>query len=347
MQFRSPADRYGLHRVVEPDGQLPQAARVLDASGPPFVNEIAIDVERLNIDSASFHQIVSEVGRDGGAVGRRIREIVDERGKMQNPVTGSGGMLLGEVTAVGPDYDGPVELAVGDRIATLVSLTLTPLAVEAVREVNFEADQVAVDARAYLWPSAPVVALPDDLPEPVALSALDVCGAPAQTRRLVDPGDTVLVMGVGKSGTLSAAAARDVLGDDGAVYCIDLDSEGMQRLVEAGIADDFRTADATRPVEIRHAVAEMTDGSPADVVLNTCNVADTELSAILPCRDRGTVYFFNMATDFSKATLGAEGAGKDVDLVMGNGYAAGHAEYTLSLVRKLRDGETAASVFSL
>lgn len=333
MPYRQPADAYGLHRVIEPEGHLPQAARLLDASGPAYVNEVAIAVERLNIDSASFHQIVGDVGRDAEAVGRRIREIVGERGKMENPVTGSGGMLLGEVDSLGPDYDGPVDLEVGDRIATLVSLTLTPLAIDEIREVLFDADQVAIDGRAYLWPTAPLVALPDDLPEPLALSALDVCGAPAQARRLVDRGDTVLVMGTGKSGTLCTAAARDILGDSGAVYCIDLEDDQMRRLVDAGLADDFRTGDATRPAEIRELVAEMTDGEPADVVLNTCNVADTELSAILPCRDRGTVYFFNMATDFSKATLGAEGVGQDVDLVMGNGYAAGHAEYALELVR--------------
>jgi L-erythro-3,5-diaminohexanoate dehydrogenase len=334
MDFRRPADAYGLHRVVEPEGHLPQAARVLDASGPAYVNEVEIAVDRLNIDSASFHQIVGDVGRDAEAVGRRIREIVGERGKMENPVTGSGGMLLGEVRELGPDYDGPVDLEVGDRVATLVSLTLTPLDIDRVRDVVFDVDQVAIDGRAYLWPTAPIAPMPDDLPETLALSALDVCGAPAQAHRLVDPDDRVLVLGAGTSGTLCTAAARDALGDSGAIYCIDLEDAPMQRLVDAGLADDFRTGDATRPARIRELVGEMTDGEPADVVLNACNVADTELSAILPCRDRGTVYFFNMATDFSKATLGAEGVGQDVDLVMGNGYAAGHAEYTLSLVRE-------------
>ena len=46
---------------------------------------------------------------------------------MQNPVTGSGGMLTGVVEEAGPDS--PLGLAAGDRIATLVSLSLTPLAI--------------------------------------------------------------------------------------------------------------------------------------------------------------------------------------------------------------------------
>jgi len=47
-----------------------------------------------------------------------------------------------------------------------------------------------------------------------------------------------------------------------------------------------------------------------------------------------------MATSFTKAALGAEGVGKDVDMIIGNGYAKNHAEYTLNLLResnKLRD----------
>ena len=35
------------------------------------------------------------------------------------------------------------------------------------------------------------------------------------------------------------------------------------------------------------------------------------------------------------ATLGAEGVGKDVDLFIGNGYAHGHADHTLTMLRDM------------
>ena len=57
-----------------------------------------------------------------------ILDLVARRGKHHNPVTGSGGMLIGRVVEVGPRFpvrEKPVQ--VGDRIATLVSLSLTPL----------------------------------------------------------------------------------------------------------------------------------------------------------------------------------------------------------------------------
>jgi L-erythro-3,5-diaminohexanoate dehydrogenase len=41
-----------------------------------------------------------------------------------------------------------------------------------------------------------------------------------------------------------------------------------------------------------------------------------------------------MATSFTAAALGAEGVGKDVNMVIGNGYTKGHAEMSLNLVRE-------------
>ncbi len=339
MDFRGGGHLYGLHRVVEPKGALPQAAKRLDNEGPAWDNEIVIDVHTLNVDSASFHQIIGEVGRDEAAVGERIRGIVDERGKMQNPVTGSGGMLLGEVRAIGPNYEGPVEVAVGDKIATLVSLTLTPLHLESIDKVYLDADQVDVTGTAYLWPSSPLVRMPEDMAERLALSSLDVCGAPAQTKRLVEGAKRVLILGMGKSGMICAAAARDALassedGASGNVFGFDLRDDNLVAMKQAGIVDDFRCGNAKKPAEVLDLVTDMIDGELFDVVINTCNVADTEMAAILPCRDRGKVYFFNMATSFAKAALGCEGVGKDVDLLIGNGYAHGHAQMTLDLVRK-------------
>lgn len=334
MDFRQGGHLYGLHRVVEPEGALPQAAERLDNAAPAFDNEIVIDVKTLNVDSASFHQIMGEVGRDEEAVAEQIRAIVAERGKMQNPVTGSGGMLLGEVRAIGPNYEGPVEVAVGDQIATLVSLTLTPLQLDSIDKVHLDADQVDVTATAYLWPSSPLVRLPDDMDARLALSVLDVCGAPAQTERLVKGASRVLVLGMGKSGMICAAAARDTLGSDGLVCGLDLHEDNLAHMQSVGILDAYRTGNAKNPVEILELARDMADGELFDVVINTCNVADTEMAAILPCRDRGKVYFFNMATSFAKAALGCEGVGKDVDLLIGNGYAHGHAETALQLVRK-------------
>src|SRR5581483_3882496 len=196
-------DRFGTHRVLEPRGGLPQAAWKLDADASKhFDNEIVLDVERLNIDSASFVQMAN-----AGDVAEQIRKTVGERGKQHNPVTGSGGMLLGRVAKVGPALS--TDAKPGERVATLVSLTLTPLRIDRIVSVDHARHQVAVEGQAVLFESSAWARMPDDLPETVALAAYDVAGAAPQVARMVGPGARVLILGCGgKSGLLCSAAAH-------------------------------------------------------------------------------------------------------------------------------------------
>src|SRR5689334_17523211 len=112
------ADIYGLDRVIGEAGVLPQRARRLDPSLPIRDAELLIDVESLNVDAASFKQLKDEAGGDRERMARAIRSIVQARGKMQNPVTGSGGMLIGRVREIGSAHPARKHLVPGDRIAT-------------------------------------------------------------------------------------------------------------------------------------------------------------------------------------------------------------------------------------
>src|SRR6185312_17418037 len=105
---------------------------------------------------------------------------ISSRGKMQNPVTGSGGMLVGTVDEVGESS--PLGLAVGDRVATLVSLTLTPLRItDDLAGWDGRSEQVPAEGTAILFARSIAAVLPDDLPDAVSLAVLDVCGCPAAT----------------------------------------------------------------------------------------------------------------------------------------------------------------------
>ena len=211
-------NKYGTHRVIQPKGVLTQAALKIDNGfDTVYSNEIVCDVTSLNIDSASFTQIENECGGDADKIARRIEQIVAERGKMQNPVTGSGGMFIGRVAHIGKDLT-DTGLKVGDKIASLVSLSLTPLKIEKILAVHPEIDRVDVVAKAALFESGIYAKLPDDMPENLALAALDVAGAPAQTAKLVKEGDSVLVLGAaGKSGVLVCYEAKKRAGAKGNV----------------------------------------------------------------------------------------------------------------------------------
>ena len=69
-------------------------------------------------------------------IAAQVMENVENMGKQQNPVTGSGGMLLGKIADIGPNYTNSLGLKPGDDVCTLVSLTLTPLVIDKIREVH-------------------------------------------------------------------------------------------------------------------------------------------------------------------------------------------------------------------
>ncbi|MGY1616483.1 L-erythro-3,5-diaminohexanoate dehydrogenase [Geodermatophilus sp. SYSU D00691] len=318
----------GAHRVLEPRGVLPQAALRLDADPRIGVDEVRVAVQRLNLDAASFRQLSEACGGDGDAVRAAVLDIVAARGKMQNPVTGSGGMLIGVVDAVGADS--PLDLAVGDRVATLVSLTLTPLRItDGLARWDGRGEQVPAEGTAVLFARSIAAVLPADLPDAVSLAVLDVCGAPAATARVVERtgARSVVVLGAaGKSGCLSLAAARDA----GATRLTGLvrDDREAAALTAAGLADRVVVADATDPLAVAAAV-----GEPADATIVCVDVPGAEHGAVLATADGGTVVFFSMATSFARAALGAEGMAADVTMLVGNGYTPGHAALALDLYR--------------
>jgi L-erythro-3,5-diaminohexanoate dehydrogenase len=326
---------YGTHRVLEPLGVLPQGAWKIDNNMDIWDNEILIDVSALNIDAASFTQIKTEAQGDEAQVAAIVQRIVSQRGKHHNPVTGSGGMLIGTVAQIGSAIAARQDLKVGDKIATLVSLSLTPLRIDEIVKVHMNKDQIDILGQAVLFETGLYAKLPTDMDEKLALAILDVAGAPAQTARLVQPGQTVVVIGGGgKSGTLCVYEAKKRAGASGCVIGVSPFAKDCERMQTLGWADHTLQVDATDALGLMQAVAKVTDGRLADVVINCVNIQNTEMGSILATREHGTIYFFSMATSFTAAALGAEGAGKDVQMIVGNGYATGHAEHALNLLRE-------------
>jgi L-erythro-3,5-diaminohexanoate dehydrogenase len=332
----TPSSPVGLHRVLDPAGAaLPQAARVLDAGPELWPDEVRIDVETLNLDAASFRQLVEKHHGDGDAVRAEVLAVVEERGKMQNPVTGSGGMLIGTVAEVGPAS--PLGLAVGERVATLVSLSLTPLALtDGLARWDGRSERVPAAGTAVLFGRSIAARLPEDLSPDLALMVMDVCGAPALVTRVVGEyaarghAPTVCVLGgAGKSGSLSLAAAASA-GAGRTIGVVPHEAEA-QVLRRSGLADAVVVADARSPLGLSESVAAA--GGPADVTVVCVDVPGCEQPAILATAQGGTIIYFSMATSFSAAALGAEGLAADVRMLVGNGYVPGHADLALDLLR--------------
>src|SRR5580704_14096674 len=259
----------GLHRVLDPPGVLPQAAWRLDPSPAIAPDEVRVRVDRLNLDAASYRQLRETYPGDPDKIRAAVLDIITTRGKMQNPVTGSGGMLTGTVEQVGPNS--PLGLTPGQRIATLISLTLTPLAItDALKRWDGLSEQIPCEGHAILFGRSIAAVLPDDLPTPLALAVMDVCGAPALTSRVVKESAVVVIIGAaGKSGSLSAAAARKA-GASRVIGVVPTEAEAEllrnpTATQESSLVDDIVIVDARDPVNLAAKVEQA--GGPADVTV--------------------------------------------------------------------------------
>ena len=327
--------KYGTHRVIHPEGTLPQTAEKINNEMICYDNEILVDVDTLNIDSASFTQIKKACESDIEKMKEMVLNIVNSKGKMQNPVTGSGGMFLGKIKEVGKNLN--VDLKPGDKITSLVSLSLTPLKIEKILGIDLSKDQVNIVGQAILFETGIYAKIPNDLPADIVLSALDVAGAAAQVEKLVKIDDTVLILGAGgKSGILCAYQARKSAGKNGKIIALIHSDRHKHDLEKLGVCDYIIVGDATKPMDIYNKVKEVAP-EMVDVTINVVNVPNTEMTSILPTKSTGTIYFFSMATSFTKAALGAEGIASEALMIIGNGYTKDHAEFTLNLLRESKE----------
>jgi len=328
----------GLHRVLKPGFCLPQAAETLNPNLPLYDNEILVNLSLLQIDAASFKSLIDKVSGDPtlsdadlkNRLAQTVKNIISERGKMHNPYTNSGGVFLGKVAEVGTRHPLKNKIKIGTPIVSLVSLTLTPLKIDAIKDIELTTDRVHVSGQAILFESGIFSSIPTDLPEGSVMAMLDVCGAPAQVHRHVKKDDTVFIMGLGKAGKSMASAAIE----SGAhVFGMDVNPQAVT-WCQDNMTGQFEVIKDTSPLIPAEWLLARNNNKLADWVFNATNQEATEMNSILCCREGGSVMFFGMNTSFQRAVLGAEGIGRDVHLLMGSGYVPGHAEFALNLLRR-------------
>jgi L-erythro-3,5-diaminohexanoate dehydrogenase len=328
------SDRYGSHRVIDPEGALPQAASRLDPDPAVMANEILIDVIALQPTSTAFNRIRQSCNDDIEKMKTMILDLVETQGKFQDPVTRSGGILIGRVSKIGEQLKNVNDIGPGDKIATMVSLSLTPLKLETIHHIDLNTDQIEVTGTAILFESGIYARIPEDLPEKLAMAVLDVAGAPAQVRINAGPGDTVVVLGAGKAGLLCLQEAMDRVYPFGKVVCLEYNAAQCQTVQDLNLAHHVICADATRPLKTLAQYQQFMGDELADFTVNCVNVPDTEVTSVLLTQDRGLVYFFSMSTNFAKASLGAEGIRKPTRMLIGNGYYPGHTEIAFQVIRE-------------
>ena len=335
----SDGDVLGVARSLDPPGVLPYIARRLDAETPARDHEVELDVELLHVDATSYREIRERCDGDGERMAALIADVVRERGKLQNPWTGSGGILAGRVARVGTRHWEP-GLGIGELVVPLASLVAVPLRLDAVGPLAPHDPHVPARGRAIVTGRMSCARVPGDLPVRATLSALDVYPAASHARALGRPGRHVLVLGAGHAGLLAAAAAHEAVGAEGLVTAVDRAPPALERIAAALPATRVLHADAADSVGVVRALRRR-----ADLTLVCTSVPGCEGTAILATQDSGAVLFFSTATAFPAAALGADSISSRAELVIPNGYTDDRGEYALDLLRRrpeLRAGFEAA-----
>ena len=322
------AARLGVHRSIEPRGALPHIARRLDAERAANAYEAELAVEMLAVDATSFADIRHRSEGDPEAMADLIHAIVAEHGKLQNPATGSGGVALGRVTAVGPAHDLD-DLAEGELVVPLASLIALPLQLHGVGPVDPGSPLVPVGGRAVVTGAMRCGRVAADLGPTVSLTAFDVYPVASYARDLAAPGGHVLVLGAGHAGLLAVVAARGAVGAAGTVTAVDLDEAALERA--RAVDPDALTvqADVTDPL----AVAGQMTGA-ADLTLVCTSVPGAEGAALIATGTDGTIVFFSTATRFAAAALGADAVGSQAQLLIPNGLTEDRGQFALELLRQ-------------
>lgn len=324
------SEQVGINRSLDPSGALPHIARVLDAASPPNVYEAKLDVEMLAVDATSFASIRAHNDDDPERIAGEIAMIVRQHGKLQNPRTGSGGVLLGRVVSVGACHAMP-DLQPGELVVPLASLIAIPLSLEAVGPVDPRTPQVPVRGCAIVTGSMLCALVPDDLQLAVVLAALDVYPAASHVRDLAQPGMEVLILGSGHAGLLALAAAREAVGPRGLIAVVDRDQAALDRALAVDPSVRTVLGDVTDPMAVAQRLALR-----ADLTLLCTNVAGAEGAALLATAPRGTIVFFSTATTFPAAALGADAIGSQPRLLIPAGLCDDRGEYAFDLLRSNR-----------
>jgi len=326
----------GIHRVIEPKASLPQVAWKLDNTPVARPSETLVEVHALHIDSASFTQITSVCDRNLERMKKYILDIVAQRGKMHNPTTGSGGVLIGTIRQLDEIYGKIHGLAIGDTIVSLTSLSWLPLYLENIQTVHLDRSEIEVTGKAIFFRSNPLAKLPKDLPRNIVVAALDVAGAPSRAATLVQAGQRITVLGAGgTAGLLTLCALRQCLGSQGEIIAVEYNEQALHDVASLNVADVLVQGDATQALELVEKVRDACAGREyqADLAINVVNVPHTEFATILLTKHDGRILFFSMATSFTAAALGAEGIARQVEMQIGNGYMPDNGAVALQLLR--------------
>ena len=333
---------FGSDRVIGPKGNVPTTAWNLDNSPEISDDEMLIKVDTVKLEESNFRQLCNECGYNKARIGRKIKDIVQKRGKLHNPVTNSGGLCSGVIHRAGGAYTKDAALKKGCRVICATSLTSLPMFIETVEDIDFNYSLIKIKGYVVVFRATTVIPLPEGLDVSRALSAMDEMGAMKKAFKLSQLAEKIFILGDGLFNMLLyAAVARKGAGRNGyivaAVYkdaMQSLSKSEIRRILEPYV-DHVYFTDILRPIESFESFSTK-ESEPFDLSINCANMLGGEVFSVMVTRNRGEIFFTSLLSNFSSVALFSESLGKELKLTSLEEFSEGFAEFNICFVQELK-----------
>ena len=335
---------FGVSRVLEPKGVVPVTAWRLDNSPEIADNEALVRLEKINVEWDSFQQICSSCGFNENRIRAKVLDIIEKRGKLHNPFTGTGGCFLGTVEKIGPGYGNP-DLREGDRIYCLTSLCGVPIKINEIRKIDFNYGQLDVDGYGVIFQASPVCRADDGFRETYAMSALNEAGCLFTAKNIAEQRSASNIVIIGRNACTSviyASAVRQASPSVTVTAVIDenlrgdLTVEAIEKAVSPAI-DNVIMTDLSDPTGAYGQLKEDGRCCGADFIIVAEDIYGAETLAVFMAKPSGCIYFTTVDNHYVIAQTVAEAMGKSVFMYLFDQYIADYPIFTMDVVRSARE----------
>lgn len=338
---------FGLDRVMEPKGLIPATAWKLDNDRRLRSGEARVKLERIHLEWDNFQQICSSCGFDEDKIRVKIFDLIEKRGKLHNPFTGSGGVLAGTIDEMAEGLQLAENVTAGDRIYCIASLSSIPIYIEEIREIDFNYGQIQCTGYGILFEASPIYMMEEKLSLDYTLAAIDEAGSlfGAYNIAVEHRNEDIIIIGRTVYATLTyAAAVREAVGDHAVITAVmDRDSrdglshEEIQQVMQP-MVDNTYFVELTEPVQTYE---ELTEKDPAlgkaDMVIIAEDIFGSETLAVMLSNPFGDLYFTSVENHYAEAQLAAESMGKIVTMYAFDQYIKDYPQFTTRIVHKIQN----------
>ena len=348
---------FGVSRVMEPKGAVPATAWKLNNQRQIGPKEIRIRLETVHIEWDNFNQICSHCGYDEMRIKARIMQIIEERGKLHNPFTGSGGLFMGTIEEIGSEVDAE-GLMVGDRVFSQSSITGMAMHIDRITRLDFNYGQMECQGYVICFEATSLIRYTGEVSEKYLLTAIDEEGNFLGVRQAVSEQKAeraVIIGGNLVTTLLYAQILRDCFGESTKVTAV-LDKHSLGNLTEAEIISAFQPViehtcftDLCQPLEAWKQIRdEGINEQPIDAVINLEDISGSETLATLLVREHGTVFYASLQNNYSVGILVADSMGKEVTPYALDGFDKDAYDYAVKLIQAVSPSlERLDSIYSV